>query len=315
MSLRGRAMLASLCVLVVLSAGCKVECDPWAPDSRQCEELKRAAERAQEQAGKAAEQAAREMADQARRAAEEEGRRTVDRLADEAKRRAAQAAEDARNRLPQIGNSLSGDGPFQLGRSPVPLDKITSINWYGNTQFAYDKRADLYGELQGLHSGVDFLVPLGTPITSVVNRTGTVLSVSNARAVFAYKAGPENVLVNYGDFLVLYGHTSKPGLPAVGATFRPGDVVAYTGVDDDGLAHLHLEVIRKHESWDKLPPDKQATTRPGNVRTNPVVFFSAVLRRQLATKQWDTFHKLTDGRWQTPEDQPDITPGGQHLVP
>ena len=295
--------------------GCRIECDPRSPDSRQCEELKQQAKQVQDQAERALDQAVRDTTDRALQTAEAEARRKADELSSEAKRRAAEALQDARSRLPVPGwpSSSSSDG-FRFDRSPVPLDAVTGINWYGNTQFAYENRAEYYEELQGLHSGVDFLAPEGTPITNVVGRTGKVLSVSNVP--HDYRAGPHNALLDYGEYLVLYGHTSPSNLPPLGTSVRPGDRVVLTGVDPFGLAHLHLEVIRKDAAWDALSQSEQARRKPGNTRTNPVPFFTPELRKQIAAKEWDQFHPIPGTtNWQTPEDQPDISPGGSYRVP
>lgn len=209
------------------------------------------------------------------------------------------------------GESESGPRPV-FEKSPVPLDKVRFINWYGNTKFAYDHRHEYYDELQGLHSGIDFAVPIGTAITSVVDRTGKIMAVNGEP--YDYKAGPGSILVDYGEFLVLYGHTSRDNVPEVGDEIKPDEIVGYTGADAGGFEHLHLEVIKKDPGWNSLPVDKQATTRPGNIRTNPVPYLNPELRKQLAEKESGEFHPTSENVWQTPDDQPDIDPGGLYLV-
>jgi len=201
--------------------------------------------------------------------------------------------------------------PNQISISfPISWDKVTSINWYGNTEFAYKNRSRYYSRLQGLHSGLDFICPEDTPITNSIDRTGTIISIDNKQ--YYYGAGPGNVLVDYGDFLVLYGHTSSTSL-RVGDKVEPGTEIALSGTDGN-LAHLHLEVIKKDPLWDNLPIEKKRSERPGNVRTNPVPYLSPELKKFLESKQWDKFHETENGKWISPEDQPDITPGEKYLV-
>ncbi|MCL4531619.1 MAG: M23 family metallopeptidase [Actinobacteria bacterium] len=197
--------------------------------------------------------------------------------------------------------------------SPVSIDKVTYINWYGNTEYAYENRDKLYSALQGLHSGVDFGVPWETPITNTTNRTGTVLSVNNAP--YGFGAEPNAVLLDFGEYLVLYGHNSSKSLPKAGQQIQPRGIIAYSGIGN-GFLHLHLEVILRNPQWENLPADTKAKSRPGDNRTNPVPFFVPELVQQLKKeKDSGAFHPTSDGKRMTPEDQLDITPGGPYLVP
>lgn len=219
----------------------------------------------------------------------------------------------------QVADSAAPPGqdvpPFQLPALPIAFDSINYINWYGNTNFAYQNRTTIYSALQGLHSGIDFIAPYGTPIKSVVNRSGAVVSINNEP--YDYRTGPGNLLIDYGEFLVLYGHIQNAHFPdaiKIGAVVVPNDTIAYVGADTAGLIHLHLEIIRKN------PPASGAPGgRPGYIRTNPVPFFSSNTLDQLTQKAQGigaTFHPIPSvTKWQTPNDQPDIIPGGPLLVP
>jgi murein DD-endopeptidase MepM/ murein hydrolase activator NlpD len=215
--------------------------------------------------------------------------------------------------LPEEGESsqFTPTSKPTFEQSPVPFDQVTGINWYGNTEFAYHNRANYYSQVQGLHSGLDFVVLAGTPITSTVNRPGKVISVNGKP--YNYKAGPGSILVDYGDFMVLYGHTSRSDAK-VGDTVEPGQIVGYTGTDEYGTEHLHMEVIKKDPGWEALSQEKKAITRPGSVRTNPVPYLAPDLRKQLEEKQWGAFHPTADNKWQTPDDQPDIIPGKPYVI-
>lgn len=204
---------------------------------------------------------------------------------------------------------------FIITSSPVPMDKVTWFNWYGNTETAYRKRDELYSKLQGLHSGLDFGVPDGTPITNTIDRPGVIASIDGSP--YYYGAGPYSILVDYGDFLILYGHTSDtekldPEVK-VGDTVNPGDLIGYTGTDNR-YPHLHMEVIKKNPEWDSLPDEQKKKKRPGDIRTNPAPYLSPKLREQVEAEARDKFHPTDDGRWQTPDDQPDIVPGGPYLI-
>ena len=198
--------------------------------------------------------------------------------------------------------------PFQFTQSPLVMANVTLTNWYGNIEFAFDN--SIYNETQGLHNGVDFLIPTGNTITSTVNRTGKVIAVNREDL---YGAGPGNVVVDYGDYIVLYGH-SLPTPPAgrtmksLGQTVSQGDVIAYTGIGNN-LAHLHLEVIRKAYCADG---------RPGCIRTNPVPFFSSAFRSEVAARKQtpaSNFHPWPAcNQWLSEGNQPDIIPGRPRFV-
>lgn len=203
---------------------------------------------------------------------------------------------------------------------PIQWGRVTRINWYGNTELAYTTYREAYKDLRGLHSGLDYLAPLNTPLFNAIRKPATVISVNGTP--HSYRAGPSSVLLHYeGDHMVLYGHTSPARLPKLGQTFQFGEVVAYSGQDaqdgKSGVQHLHMEVIVKGDQWKKLEPEEliQSRVRPGENRTNPVPFLAPGLVQEMADRKPGGFHPNSDGRWMTPEDQPDIKPGGKRLVP
>ena len=268
----------------------------------------------------AAERAAKQAADEAQRQAEgavAEGRRRLDEFWSDLWKSAPKPTEKAPVLIPKGGPTAS----FAIVAQPVPIDRVTWFNWFGATEYAWadhlkDEKNREYEALQGLHSGLDFLVPLETPIVNCVNQTGRVISVSNSP--LDYKADPHNVLVKYDEYLVLYGHTSPNRLPAVGSEIRPGERVASSGTntrpeDGPGTPHLHLEVIPIDDDWRKLPADQQARRKPGNNRINPLPFFSAELQKQLmaVSLKKDRMHYPSEHQWGKPEVQPTITPGGK----
>jgi murein DD-endopeptidase MepM/ murein hydrolase activator NlpD len=247
-------------------------------------------------------------AEKVARSAAEEAQRIADEAVAAGKRKAEEIQKDPWSYVPKVGglgSSLTFNG------APVPLDRVTWFNWYGATALAHGELRDAYGELQGLHSGVDFLVPIGTPIVSRVTIPGTVLSVDNEQ--YGYKAGPSNVLVDHGTYLVLYGHTQRGSTPKIDTTINPGDPVASSGSNEAGVAHLHLEVIERYADWTKPAPGQKATRKPGDIRINPVPLFSAELRKQIddpKVPKGALFYP-PEHEWGKPEKQPRITPGGK----
>jgi murein DD-endopeptidase MepM/ murein hydrolase activator NlpD len=93
------------------------------------------------------------------------------------------------------------------------------------------------------HEGVDFDVPVGTPVRSTAS--GKVML---AGPVEGY--GLEVVVAHGGGFRTLYAHLSRLAV-APGAIVKKGEVIAYSG--KSGLvstAHLHYEVLRNGKNVD-----------------------------------------------------------------
>jgi murein DD-endopeptidase MepM/ murein hydrolase activator NlpD len=88
-----------------------------------------------------------------------------------------------------------------------------------------------------MHKGVDFGVPIGTPVMAAGAGTIAFLGVQNGYGNF--------VLINHGNgYSTAYGHLSRfaPGMHR-GSHVRQGQVVAYSGMS--GMAtgpHLHYEI-------------------------------------------------------------------------
>jgi murein DD-endopeptidase MepM/ murein hydrolase activator NlpD len=93
------------------------------------------------------------------------------------------------------------------------------------------------------HEGVDFDVPVGTPVRSTA--AGKVMT---AGPVEGY--GLEVVVSHGRGFRTLYAHLSRLAV-APGAKVQKGDVIAYSG--KSGLvstAHLHYEVLKDGKNVD-----------------------------------------------------------------
>jgi murein DD-endopeptidase MepM/ murein hydrolase activator NlpD len=168
---------------------------------------------------------------------------------------------------------------------------------YGNTVYAYFERRGLYASGQGLHFGVDFAAPCGTPVLAIGD--GVVRSVDGPGG-----SPPHNLAIQHADGLVsFYGHLlARPAVSAGQAVAR-GEVVAQTG-DMTGTCysspHLHLEI--RDQSMTRL--------------VNPMPLIDADWHRiVLVGTSAVTFERdLTEpSRWQSIDDQPDVHLGGALL--
>jgi murein DD-endopeptidase MepM/ murein hydrolase activator NlpD len=113
---------------------------------------------------------------------------------------------------------------------------------YGNTTGAYRQRSTTYVNGQGIHFGVDFIVPCGTPVVAIGD--GIVFHVDGPHG-----SAPHNVVIQHPNgYSSLYGHLLQRSTLVVGSAIRAGDVVGLSGTDNNDCnvdAHLHLE-IRDH---------------------------------------------------------------------
>ena len=169
---------------------------------------------------------------------------------------------------------------------------------YGNTTGAYAQRDTIYRAGQGLHFGLDFAAPCGTPLVALGN--GTVAKVDAPE----HGALPHNLMLRLdAGYAALYGHLLERSKLSVGERVTRGQVVGLSG-DSFGTCrsapHLHLEI----RSADYL------------VAYNPVTLIEA---------DWDSLaligsfqrgfeRDLSNPRkWQYPDDQPKTQFGGALL--
>ncbi|MBZ9751515.1 M23 family metallopeptidase [Deinococcus sp. HMF7604] len=176
--------------------------------------------------------------------------------------------------------------------SPPGPDTWLLGQFYGNTAFAYEQRRTLYGNGQGMHFGLDFSAPCGTPVVAITD--GVVSEVDGPHG-----SAPHNLVINHPDGLSsLYGHLlSKPAVK-VGQRVRRGEVVARSG-DSQGTCvsepHLHLE-IRDHSH---------------QLLFNPVGYLRAdwaslgLVNPDMAGAGFQQDLRQPSA-WQTPEDQPSV---------
>lgn len=168
---------------------------------------------------------------------------------------------------------------------------------YGNTPGGYRRRNADYRAGQGIHFGLDFSAPCGTPVRAVAD--GTVSEVDGPHG-----SPPHNlVLAHAGNLASLYGHLQKRPSLRVGTRVKRGDVIGLSG--DSQLTcvsapHLHLEIRdASHQRF-----------------FNPVLYLDA---------DWNTlslaggfargFQRDLDQprRWQRLDEQPQARRGGRSL--
>lgn len=126
--------------------------------------------------------------------------------------------------------------PFQ---DPPGPDTWLLGQAYGNTTGAYSNRRAFYAAGQGLHFGLDFSAPCGTPVVAIGD--GVVLGADGP-----WGSAPHNLLIDHRNgYWSLYGHLlERPKLKA-GDRVKQGQVVALSGDPDStchSRPHLHLEI-------------------------------------------------------------------------
>lgn len=143
---------------------------------------------------------------------------------------------------PGIGDQI------QMGAFPFDTSAgLASYDGFGNTQLAMgEDKCDWYANTSGMHGGLDFFIPYNTELLWTGNGAATVLFASGKE----YGAGPQSIVLQSGDFVFVYGHTSSNKAPLVqeGDVIMPGTPIGYSGNPDPngrvdaGNDHLHLEV-------------------------------------------------------------------------
>lgn len=201
---------------------------------------------------------------------------------------------------PLLPNAGAVAPPFALPFSGLPGPSTWYVTqWYGSTVWAYRNWRDQYSQGQGLHFGVDFAAPCGTPIHAI--GAGVVFAVDGP-----YGAGPHNIVINHQNgYYSLYGHMLQRSTLQVGQQVKQGDVLGISGDPTtpkcDQSSHLHLEIRRGGMS----------------VAVNPVPLINADWRSltigaDTDGQRFELFYN-DPGKWLTFENQPDTQFGGQIL--
>ncbi len=184
--------------------------------------------------------------------------------------------------------------PFRLPFLEVPgPGSWLLVQPYGNTTGAYRQRNSIYSAGQGMHFGVDFSAPCGTPIVAIGN--GVVAKVD----ALEHGSAPHNLMIDHANgYASFYGHLLERPQLFVGQKVKRGQEVAKVGDPDETCVsrpHLHLE-IRNAGHYNRA--------------YNPVL---------LIDSDWDSLALIgsfstgfardleNPHRWQTLYDQPDVS--------
>jgi hypothetical protein len=192
----------------------------------------------------------------------------------------------------------SGVRPYRLPFDTAPGPSGWYVaQWYGVTTGGYRGRNRAYSQGQGIHFGIDFPAPLGTPVVAVA--PGRVIAVDGD-----YGSPPHNVVLQLSDGnQAMYGHlVERSRHVQVGQSVEAGQVVGRTGDssgpnDGFGNPHLHLEIRKRGRA----------------VATNPVPLFEAAWDDlSLGAYPGPRFQRDLDQprRHQFLDEQPDIWFGG-----
>jgi murein DD-endopeptidase MepM/ murein hydrolase activator NlpD len=139
-----------------------------------------------------------------------------------------------------VSDSRASERPFILpfGGEPGP-DNWLLIQPYGNTDFAFQYRNNVYFGGQGLHFGIDLAAPCGTPILAIGD--GVVESIDSWHG-----AGPHNLMIFHSNgYASFYGHLLVRARLRIGQKVKAGEIVGLSGDPDrtcSSRPHLHLEI-------------------------------------------------------------------------
>jgi murein DD-endopeptidase MepM/ murein hydrolase activator NlpD len=150
---------------------------------------------------------------------------------------------------------------------------------FGYTKFSAGQGRNFYRFCQGRHPGIDFAVPVGTPLVSIGHG---VVVWSGTNSPFA--SGPRSIVVRYGSIYAIYGHVSSEQVQR-GQIVRPGEQIGLSGTL--GGPHLHFELREVPERALNNTDPMQAPVNPG-FTSNPVLYFSKEL--QTYFEKW--YHEL-----------------------
>ncbi len=200
----------------------------------------------------------------------------------------------------QLTGSEAASPSFALPFAGEPGPSTWYVaQWYGSTIWAYRNWKDQYVQGQGLHFGVDFAAPCGTPIHAI--GAGVVFAIDGP-----YGAGPHNIVINHEDgYYSLYGHMFQRSTLQIGQHVNQGAVIGISGDPTtqscNQSSHLHLEIRESGMS----------------VAVNPVPLINADWRSlTIGTDRDGTKFELlysNPGQWMTNQNQPDTHFGGPIL--
>lgn len=109
----------------------------------------------------------------------------------------------------------------------------------------------------GLHYGIDFGCPNGTPFVAMAD--GMIIRVEYERSCDIHSSGSRVIQlvskIGYDSFKIIYKNVGeiieKPGA----RTIRAGDRIGYTNYEGDGSPYLHVEMRDLKNQWRDIPID------------------------------------------------------------
>jgi murein DD-endopeptidase MepM/ murein hydrolase activator NlpD len=173
--------------------------------------------------------------------------------------------------------------------------------WYGNTRWAFRQKRVLYSGGQGMHFGVDFFAPCGSPVIAIGD--GVIAAVDGP-----YGAGPHNLVIRHSNnYASLYGHLQARATLRIGQAIKQGQEIGISGTNTvagancDIHPHLHLE-IRSHDMSRAFNP----------VKLIAADWYALTLGMPGEGLAFEV-DLANPARWQTIFDQPDVRFGGAVL--
>lgn len=121
-----------------------------------------------------------------------------------------------------------------------------------------------YGSISSVHTkphqGIDFAVPIGTPVKSVTD--GKVIKVEDT----GNNGFGKSVMISSNNRTVIYAHLSKQ-LAEVGQEIKLGDIIGESGNTGRSTGpHLHFQVNINGKAIDPNPTLWQASLRKALLR-------------------------------------------------
>lgn len=179
-------------------------------------------------------------------------------------------------------------------RLPVDINQTAWVQYFGNTNFAFEEGGKWgYASFaQGLHSGFD-------QGNGTNNFNGAIPVFAGVSGTFI-RNNQYGVVVQSGQYEVIYQHVSETTSYNKGGQVKPGTQIGILDPSYGSNRHLHLEVRYK-----------------GKYIVNPLLMMPEAMRQSLLSRftRYDMCSANGWTQWQTPMDQPIIVLGGPVIGP
>ncbi len=154
--------------------------------------------------------------------------------------------------------------------SPIAIENITGIQFFGGTIYAHDHGSDWnYEDCGGYHCGFDFST--GTYGTAAYS-----MGYGRVVNIVSQASGAQNIIVQIGDFQVQYWNITDIQVQ-IGDMLTPGQLIGGVGNhanNPNGTNnHIHLEVK-------SVSPNSPKGSMP-DYRHNPWIFMTTSLQTNL----------------------------------